>query len=75
MEPKATKQLLKQKDKSVITRINSAVANLAAFPDVTGVKALANHDYGYRLRVGDYRVLFNVHETVEIISIEEEKKT
>ena len=73
-QPKATKQLIKLKDKSVINRINNAVLTLINFPEVINVKALLNHDYGYRLRVGDYRVLFDVQETVEIISIEEVKK-
>ena len=73
-QPKATKQLIKLKDKAVIGRINASVANLVGFPEVSGVKALVNHDFAYRLRVGDYRVLFNVHEQIEIISIEEVKK-
>jgi hypothetical protein len=33
-----------------------------------------NHAFGYRLRVGNYRVLFNVLETVEVVNIEEVKK-
>jgi mRNA-degrading endonuclease RelE of RelBE toxin-antitoxin system len=73
-QPKATKQLIKLKDKAIIGRVNAGVATLVDFPDVGNIKALINHDHGYRLRIGDYRVLFNVHETVEIISIEEVKK-
>lgn len=41
---------------------------------VTSVVALSNHAYGYRLRVGNYRVLFKVLETVEVVKIEEVKK-
>lgn len=41
---------------------------------MTNIKALTNHDYEYRLRVGDYRVFFNIRQTVEVISIEEVKK-
>jgi len=41
---------------------------------VTGVKALTNHAYGYRLRVGEYRVLFDVLGAIEVVSIEEVKK-
>lgn len=73
-QPKATKQLVKLKDKAVISRINSGVASLVDFPNVSGVKALVNHDYAYRLRIGDYRVLFNVHEVIAVVSIEEVKK-
>lgn len=39
------------------------------------VTALNNHKYDYRLRVRDYRVLFNVNgDVAEIVSIEEVKK-
>lgn len=65
---------IKWQPKAVIGRINAGVANLVLFLEVSGVKALVNHDFAYRLRVGDYRVLFNVHEQIEIISIEEVKK-
>ena len=40
----------------------------------TNIKKLINHQFDYRLRVGNYRVLFNVHECIQIISIEEVKK-
>jgi mRNA interferase RelE/StbE len=38
------------------------------------VKRLRSHDYDYRLRVGNYRVFFDVEKTVEIVWIEEVKK-
>ena len=39
------------------------------------VVKLSNHDYGYRLRVGDYRVLFDViDDAVCIVLIEEVRK-
>jgi len=47
---------------------------LSEFPKVTGIKALRNHHYGYRLRVGNYRVLFDVLDHARIVSIEEVKK-
>jgi mRNA-degrading endonuclease RelE of RelBE toxin-antitoxin system len=40
----------------------------------TNIIKMANHRYAYRMRVGSYRVLFNILETVEIISIEEVRK-
>ena len=55
-------------------RITIAVRGLYNFPNVQNVKALSNHKYVYRLRVGRYRVLFNHNKVVEIISIEEVKK-
>jgi len=42
--------------------------------ECSNVKALTNHTYDYRLRVGRYRVFFNADTTVEIVAIEEVKK-
>ena len=55
--------------------IFSAVDKLTDFPDVPDLdmKALKNHPYGYRLRVGRYRVLFDHDQQIEIISIQEVK--
>ncbi|MFM7972007.1 MAG: type II toxin-antitoxin system RelE family toxin, partial [Betaproteobacteria bacterium] len=38
------------------------------------VKALVGHEYGYRLRVGRWRVLFDFDGEVHIVSIEEVRK-
>lgn len=54
--------------------IRNAVDLLADFPNCSGVKALTNHKYGYRLRVGSYRVFFEHADTVKIVTIEEVKK-
>ncbi|GAA7512156.1 type II toxin-antitoxin system RelE/ParE family toxin [Helicobacter pylori] len=49
--------------------------SLKPFPDFSNIKALTNHTYEYRYRVGDYRVFFNiVGNTMNIVSIEEVKK-
>jgi mRNA interferase RelE/StbE len=73
-QPKAFKQMKRLGDKVTQGRILAATAGLAAFPDVANVKALSDHRYGYRLRVGDYRVLFDVLTAIEVVSIEEVKK-
>ena len=43
-------------------------------PDSQGVKVLTNHRYGYRLRAGRYRVLFDYDGEVRIVEIQEVKK-
>ena len=43
-------------------------------PDCQGVKALTDHRYGCRLRVGRYRVLFDYDGEVRIVEIQEVKK-
>jgi len=47
---------------------------LVDFSKARSVKALTNHDYGYRLRVGNYRVFFDFDGAVRIVSIEEVRK-
>jgi mRNA-degrading endonuclease RelE of RelBE toxin-antitoxin system len=70
---KALKQLRKI-DRQDNATIRSAVNALAAMPDCQGVKVLTNHRYGYRLRVGRYRVLFDYDGDVHIVEIQEVKK-
>lgn len=70
---KALKQLGKI-DKPARATILDAADELAAMPATRNVKALTNHQYDYRLRVGNYRVFFNYDGAVRIVSIEEVKK-
>ena len=44
------------------------------FPACANVKRLTDHEPTHRLRVGNWRILFNVFEEVSIIRIEEVKK-
>lgn len=72
---KAWKQVKKIGDRKIAERILSAVSSLSSFPDCSNVKALTNHLYPYRLRVGDWRVFFSVvNGEITIITIEEVKK-
>ncbi|MBT4131069.1 MAG: type II toxin-antitoxin system RelE/ParE family toxin [Candidatus Marinimicrobia bacterium] len=73
-KPKATKQLKKIGDRSIQKRIINAVAELKTFPETANTKTLTNHKYNHRLRVGNWRVLFNAEDYVEIVTIEEVKK-
>ena len=56
-------------------RIRRAVTDeLADLSATRNVKALTNHKYDFRLRVGNYRVFFNFDGSVHIVSVEEVKK-
>jgi mRNA interferase RelE/StbE len=70
---KAQKQLRKLNKPDQIT-IYDAVGELGTMPDSRNVKALTNHEYQYRLRVGNYRVFFDFDGTLHIVQIEEVKK-
>jgi len=70
---KAIKQLRKL-NKPDQNTIYDAVSELATMPDSRNVKALTNHQFQYRLRVGNYRVFFDFDGTLHIVQIEEVKK-
>lgn len=42
-------------------RVLTAISALALEPRPAGVKKLAGTDHGWRLRTGDYRVLYEIH--------------
>ena len=71
--PKAAKQLTKLPNSEAL-KIRNACAGLADMPNVRNITALVRHKYGYRLRVGNYRVLFDFDGVVKIVLIEEVKK-
>ena len=73
-QSKALKQLKKIGDRSLQERLLSAARALAEFPNCSNVKALSGHDYTHRLRVGDWRLLFNAYLEISIVSVEEVKK-
>jgi mRNA-degrading endonuclease RelE of RelBE toxin-antitoxin system len=68
------KQLKKIGDRAVQEGILSATHGLSMFPACTNVKRLIDHEPTHRLRVGNWRILFNVFEEISIIRIEEAKK-
>jgi len=70
---KAKKQLRKIDPKEQVT-ILRAVKELEDFPKTKNVVALTKHEYGYRLRVGNYRVLFDADTKIKIIDIQQVKK-
>jgi mRNA interferase RelE/StbE len=73
-QSKALKQLKKIGKRTIQERILTASRGLSKFPACSNVKRLADHERTYRLRVGNWRVLFDVFEEISIISIEEVRK-
>lgn len=70
-QPKALRQLKKIKTQA---EIRQNIKSLSAMPNCKNVKHLTNHQYPYRLRVGNYRVFFQFDGKINIVSIEEVKK-
>lgn len=70
---RAVKQLVRLHRKDRV-RISAAVDELALWPECSNVNALKDHIYSHRLRVGRYRIFFEVEKQIRLISIEEVKK-
>jgi mRNA-degrading endonuclease RelE of RelBE toxin-antitoxin system len=71
---KSFRQLGKIKDRQTAEMIYDAVEELKNWPECKNIKALTNHQYNYRLRIGSWRVFFDVSKTIKIIAIQEVKK-
>ena len=53
--------------KNVKEVIHIKIADLAKFPDVANIKKLTQFEFAYRLRVSDYRILFDVVNNEKIV--------
>ena len=53
---------------SVAQKLKDEIAKLAANPRPTGVVKLTNRE-GYRIRVGDYRILYSIFDKSLLIEI------
>jgi mRNA interferase RelE/StbE len=60
---------LEKLPRKMIPRVVTAINELAENPRPHGVKKLAGFEHTYRIRVGDYRVLYNIFEKKLIIEI------
>lgn len=60
---------LKRIDRSVIPRIINAVEGLSSTPLPPGVVKLQGSQHTYRVRIGDYRVIYDLYESVLLIEV------
>jgi mRNA interferase RelE/StbE len=73
-QPRALRQMRKLGEPA-IREIRAAVKlELSDLTQARNVGALVNHVYGFRLRVGPYRVFFDYDGAVHIVRIEEVRK-
>ena len=57
-------------DATVQRRVIKAVEGLADTPRPSGCKKLQGSEDTYRIRVGDYRVIYSVDDSILIVAIE-----
>ncbi|PMB20064.1 type II toxin-antitoxin system mRNA interferase toxin, RelE/StbE family [Fischerella thermalis CCMEE 5205] len=69
-----SKRALKQLNKlssEFQERIQAKIDDLASEPRPNGVKKLKNRENGYRIRVGDYRILYDIYDDILLITVVE----
>ena len=58
------------------SKIKEKIITLQDFPDISNIKKLINFTPIYRLRVGDYRILFDiVDNNIEVSRIKHRKES
>jgi mRNA interferase RelE/StbE len=60
---------LRDLPKDVVERILKAVEQLSANPYPTGVRKLVGSEHTYRIREGDYRVLYTITASSMVVQI------
>lgn len=58
---------LRKIDSKFIKNIHSKILGLKKFPEIKSIKKLTNFEPSYRLRIGDYRILFDVLDDTVIV--------
>lgn len=65
----AARKSLESLPKNALPRIEVAIDNLAQTPRPSGVKKLSGVKNRYRVRVGDYRIVYSVFDEILVIEI------
>jgi mRNA interferase RelE/StbE len=66
----STKKDLRQLPPQEIARIVEAVTELAAQPFPHGSQKMTGSDHTYRIRIGDYRVVYEVVAALKLVEIQ-----
>jgi mRNA interferase RelE/StbE len=67
---KSTRKDLRKLPASVGERIFEAVENLAENPFPRGVEKLSGSEHAYRIRLGDYRIVYEVVTESKLVEIQ-----
>ncbi|MFN6515474.1 MAG: type II toxin-antitoxin system RelE family toxin [Nostoc sp. CreGUA01] len=66
---KGANKQLKKLPSDIKERIDSKIEELAIEPRPTGVKKLANEESLYRIKIGDYRVIYQIFDTILLVTV------
>ena len=67
---KSTRKDLRKLPASIANRIVGAVEDLAANPFPHGVEKLSGSEHAYRIRLGDYRIVYEVVAESKLIEVQ-----
>ena len=67
---KSTRKDLRKLPPNVVDRVLETVEQLAENPFPAGVEKLAGSEHAYRVRVGDYRVVYEVVTKTKLVEIQ-----
>lgn len=60
---------LRKLDRSAQRRVQAAIELLAAEPRPNGAKKLVGGDGEWRVRTGDYRIIYEIHDNVLLVLV------
>jgi len=69
IRPSVEKTLRKIRDSKLQRRLEEAFNKLAENPRRMGVEKMTGFKNRYRFRVGDYRIIFEIHDAVLLVLI------
>lgn len=69
IKPSASKELAKLGTKRDRAKVVAAIQNLADQPSPAGVEKLAGADQLYRIRVGDFRVIYEIVDSALVVTV------
>jgi mRNA interferase RelE/StbE len=67
--PKSVQKQIMALPVEIILRIDEAVLELAENPRPDGVTKLKGSDRTYRVRVGDYRVVYDIYDQERVVAL------
>ena len=67
---KSTRKDLRRLPQAMVDRVIEAVESLAQNPFPHGVEKLSGAEHAYRIRLGDYRVVYEVVTELKLVEIQ-----
>ncbi|MCP9930492.1 type II toxin-antitoxin system RelE/ParE family toxin [Cyanobium sp. AMD-g] len=69
IKPSAAKELQAISDKATLSRLIEKIKSLAAQPRPSGSEKLAGRQNLYRIRQGNYRVIYSVDDNSRVVDV------